>query len=159
MPRQTTRRPPPPQPSATRYEDDLYTWAEEQVALLRAGRLSEVDALNIAEELADVGKSEFNSLQSAIAVLTQHLLKWDHQPARRSRSWELSIREQRNQVAQVLEDSPGLKSRISTAIARGYSSARMRALDETGLADEAIPEICPYTFEDMMTRAIAFGGP
>jgi Domain of unknown function DUF29 len=156
MARATVKTPTPPVPG-TRYEDDVYTWVQEQVALLRAGKLNEIDALNIAEELADVGKSEFNSLRSAIAVLTLHLLKWDHQPARRSRSWELSIREQRNQVAQVLEDSPGLKSRLPVAIERGYSSGRTRALDETGLGDEAIPEIYPYSFDNMMQREIAFG--
>ena len=35
---------PGPAPPRTRYEDDLYTWVQEQVALLRAGRLAEVDA-------------------------------------------------------------------------------------------------------------------
>ena len=39
----------------TRYEDDLYTWVQKQVALLRAGRHDEVDALNVAEKLADEG--------------------------------------------------------------------------------------------------------
>jgi hypothetical protein len=138
----------------TRHEEDLYTWVEEQVGLLRAGRLAEVDALNIAEELADVGRSEFNALKSALAVLAQHLLKWDYQPDRRSRSWELSIREQRIQIAHVLEDNPGLKSRVSTALDRGYSSGRTRALDETALPDDAIPEACPYTFQEMMTREV-----
>jgi hypothetical protein len=37
------------------YERDLYAWVQEQVALLRAGRLGEIDAENIAEEISDVG--------------------------------------------------------------------------------------------------------
>ena len=32
-----------------RYADDLYGWVEDQIALLRAGRLSEIDTDNIAE--------------------------------------------------------------------------------------------------------------
>ena len=142
------------QHSATRYEDDLYTWAHEQVALLRAGRLSEIDAANIAEELADVGRSEFRSLVSTFAVLIQHLLKWDHQPDRRSRSWLLTIREHRRRIKADLADSPGLTSRLSEALERAYASARNSALDETELPDEAIPESCVYTFDEIMTRAI-----
>ena len=152
----TSTRAKPPTPPRTRYEDDVYTWVLEQVALLQAGRLNEVDALNIAEELADVAKAEFRGLTSAIAMLTQHLLKWDHQPNRRSRSWELSVREQRSRILEAIADSPGLKSRLSDAIERGYRSGRNGALEETKLPDVAMPEACPYSFDEMMTRPIVF---
>ncbi len=158
MPRQSTKRP-PTLSRATRYEDDLYSWVQEQVALLRAGRMSEIDALNVAEELADVGKTELYTLESAIAVLTHHLLKWDHQSKRRSRSRELSVREQRDRIADVLEDNPGLKPRLSKAMARGYKYGRVRALDETKLPDDALPASCPYSFDEMMTRPIVYVPP
>ena len=70
------------------YDTDLYSWALQQAGLLRAGRLSEIDAPNIAEELVDVGNEQYDKLESALAVLLMHLLKWDRQPERRSRSWE-----------------------------------------------------------------------
>ena len=140
----------------TRYEDDLYTWVQEQVALLRAGRLSELDALNVAEELSDVGRSERRTLESSIAVLTQHLLKWDYQPKRRSLSWQATINEQRRGVARVLSDNPGLKSKLAAAITEGYASGRDRAVAETKLTYETFPEICPYTFDDMISREIVY---
>ena len=158
MPRQTTKRPHPPKSSGTRYEEDYYTWIQEQVALLRAGRVDEVDAENVAEELSDMGKSEFRSLVSGIAVLTQHLLKWDYQSERRSRSWAITVRNQRRHILDDLGDSPGLKGRLDEAIARGYADGRDRALDETGLAESDLPIICPYTFDEMMTREIVVEG-
>ena len=150
----TSTRAKPPTPPRTRYEDDLYTWVEEQVALLRAGRLSEIDALNIAEELADVGKSERRALESAIAVLTMHLLKWDHQPRLRSISWQATVEEQRSQVDRTLEDNPGLKPKLVEAMAEGYASGRRRAVAETALPYATFPETCPYAFDEMMTRPI-----
>lgn len=42
----------------TIYERDLYAWAMQNAALLRAGRLDEVDHMNIAEELESMGRSE-----------------------------------------------------------------------------------------------------
>lgn len=143
-----------PEKPATRYEDDLYTWVEEQCALLRAGRLSEVDALNVAEELSDLAKAQYDKLESAFAVLIQHLLKWDHQPSRRSRSWQMTMREQRRRILRVLKDSPGLKSRLGEAMADGYADGRDRALGETKLKESVFPEACPYTFDDMMARVI-----
>ena len=80
----------PSKPQALKplYERDLYAWSQEQARLLKAGRLDEVDAENVAEEILDVGRNEYDKLESALRVLLTHMLKWDHQPERRSRSWE-----------------------------------------------------------------------
>ena len=146
-------------PPRTRYEDDLYTWVQEQVALLRAGKLTEVDALNVAEELSDVGKSEIKGLRSSIAVLTLHLLKWDHQPKRRSLSWVATVNEQRRQIRLALEESPGMKSKLEAAVEHGYGSGRDKAVAETGLDYDTFPEVCPYSFEEMMTRLVVYEKP
>jgi hypothetical protein len=58
------------------YEQDFYAWAQAQAVMLSAGRLSEVDAQNLAEEIDDLGKSEKCALGSHLAVLLAHLLKW-----------------------------------------------------------------------------------
>lgn len=143
-------------PARTRYEDDLYSWVQEQVELLRAGRLGEVDAINIAEELADVGNEQFDKLESAFAVVTQHLLKWDHQPERRSRSWAATVREQRRRIDRVIRKNPGLKPHIAEALREGYADGRDRAIAETEMADETFPVACPYSFEEIMSRDITF---
>jgi hypothetical protein len=62
----------------TLYDDDVISWAAQQAALLRAGRWSELDIDNIAEEIEDVGKSEKRQLQSRQVVLLTHLLKWKY---------------------------------------------------------------------------------
>ena len=151
-----TRTKPEPR---TRYEDDLYSWVAEQVALLRAGRLSEIDALNIAEELGDVGKSERRALESSIAVLAMHLLKWDHQPEHRSRSWQATVNEQRRRINRVLKDNPCLKPVVPEALAESYADGRDRAVAETNLPYETFPEACPYTFDKIMTRPIVYEPP
>jgi hypothetical protein len=53
--------------NATLYDSDFYAWANEQAALLRAGRLSEADVENIAEEIESMGRSERTD-QSAIGT-------------------------------------------------------------------------------------------
>ena len=63
-----------------------------------------------------MGREQFNKLVSALRVLTAHMLKWDHQPPPRSRSWVLTIEEQRLEITDVLADNPGLKPRIGEAI-------------------------------------------
>ena len=80
---------------STAYEADFYAWANEQAALLRAGKLSEADIANIAEEIESIGKTEKRELINRLAVLLLHMLKWRFQPGRRGASLEVTIRNQR----------------------------------------------------------------
>ena len=143
-------------PGRTRHEDDLYTWVEEQVALLRAGRLDALDAENVAEELADVGRSEYAKLESALTVLLAHILKWDYQPERRSRSWDNTIEAQRQSYHHVIADNPGLKSRRAQALVRAYARARLDASTETNLPRSTFPGACPYDWPDLLDRPFVY---
>src|SRR5208283_4258509 len=138
-------------------EADLYSWAVRQAELLRAGRLSEIDPAAIAEEIDNVGEEEYYRLESALRVLMLHLLKWDHQPERRSRSWTLSIREHRRRAQRQLLRSPGLKSQLDDALTAAYEDARLEAAGETGLPMRLIPATRPFHAE-IMERSIVWPG-
>jgi hypothetical protein len=142
----------PEAPARAEYMRDFYSWLMEQARLVREGRWEAIDRENLAEEIESLGREQFNKLESALRVLLTHILKWDHQPARRSRSWALSIDAQRIEVEDVLSDNPGLKPRIAEAIARGYRRARIEAAKETGLEESEFPETCRYSFDDLMSR-------
>jgi len=137
-----------------RYDQDLYSWAVEQAALLRAGRIVEVDADNIAEELDDVGNEQYDKLESALRIILLHVLKWDHQPERRSRSWTASILVQRNHVQRVLRKNPGLEPRVEEAIVEAYTDARILAAAHTRLDDADFPARCPYSWQQITERPI-----
>lgn len=143
-----------PAQSGARYDRDLYTWAVEQAALLRAGKIAEADALNIAEELDDVGNEQYDKLESALRIILLHLLKWDHQPERRSRSWQASIKVQRNHVRKVLRKNPGLKPLVEEAVREAYADARLEAAGEIDRDESAFPEQCPYPMGEVMERPI-----
>jgi len=144
---------PPDEPVRAEYERDLYSWSNEQARLLREGRWAEVDRGNVAEEIESLARTEFNRLESALRVLVLHMLKWDHQPRKRTRSWVLSIEAQRLEVQDVLADNPGLKPRLDEAMARAYRKARLEAAKETGLDLKRFPEQSRYSFDDAMARA------
>ena len=95
------------------YETDIVAWANQQAHFLRSGNLSALDFEHLAEEIEDVGKSEQRELANRMSVLMTHLLKWEFQPARRSNSWQLIIKEQRNAIVRRLKNTPSLKSTIN----------------------------------------------
>jgi hypothetical protein len=129
------------------YDRDFYAWANEQAALLRAGKLTEADIENIAEEIETMGRSEKRELVSRMSVLLLHLLKWQFQPARRGNSWRLSIENTRYQLEEHLDDNPSLKSQLDQVMRNAYRRAVNDAAIETGLARGTFPSDCPYTFD------------
>lgn len=137
------------------YDHDFYTWSMEQAQLVRDGQWSAVDRENVAEEIESLGREQFNKLESAFRVLMLHILKWDHQPERRSRGWMLSIKEQRLQLEDIVNDNPGLKPRIDEAIGRAYRKARVNAAQETGLDEAVFPDRCPYSYDDITSRTFS----
>ncbi len=145
----------PDTPAPADYERDFYSWLMEQAGFVREGRWDAVDRNNLAEEIESLGREQFNKLVSALRVLMLHMLKWDYQPDKRTRSWLLSIRVQRNHLHDVLSDNPGLKSRLSEAQRRAYRDARIEAAQETGLDEGEFPATCPYSFEDITSRSFS----
>ena len=135
---------------ATAYEQDFYAWANRQAALLRAGRLSEADIENIAEEIESMGRSEKRELVNRLAVLLTHLLKWQVQPTHRGNSWRLTIVEQRIQLAEHLKDNPSLKATLPETFTTAYRLALVVAQKETNLPEGAFPAACPWTPDQVM---------
>jgi hypothetical protein len=136
--------------TSTLYDRDFYAWANEQAALLRAGRLSEADIEHVAEEIESMGKTEKRELVSRLKVLMMHLLKWQFQPNGRGNSWRLTIEEQRREVLDHLADNPSLKARLPETMQTAYAGAILAAARETNLARETFPPACLWSFEQMM---------
>jgi Domain of unknown function DUF29 len=94
------------------YDADIIAWANEQAWLVRNRKFELLDVEHIAEEIEDVGKSEQRELGNRMTVLIAHLLKWQFQPERQGRSWELTIRNQRKAIQLHLKQVHSLKSKL-----------------------------------------------
>jgi hypothetical protein len=136
--------------NATRYDDDVIAWANEQARFLREGRIDLLDIEHLAEEIEDVGKSEQRDLANRMAVLLAHLLKCQMQPARRGASWQVTIRNQRRGIARRLNETPSLRPKLQEPdwLAGIWDDATAQAAEETGLSD--FPEICPWAPRDVL---------
>lgn len=132
------------------YDTDFYAWANQQAALLRAGKLEAADIAHIAEEIESMGRTEKRELVSRLRVLLLHLLKWQFQPGLRSRSWRLSVAEQRRELLDHLADNPSLKAKLREAIGSAYALALLAAERETGLERTTFPDQCPYSYDQMV---------
>ena len=131
------------------HDRDFYAWTQNQAQLLLTGQFDVLDIQQIAEELEDMGRTEKRTLESRLEVLIMHLLKWQYQPNLRSRSWQLTIREQRLRAQNLLEDNPSLQPYLPQRIDKIYRLAVIAAERETGL--NLFPETCPYEIEQILS--------
>jgi len=132
------------------YEQDFYTWTQQQSELLRQRQFNQLDLSNLIEEVIDLGNRHYDRLESRFIQLIAHLLKWQVQHWRRSNSWRATIRVQRTSIDKLLRRNPGLKSRIEEALAESWTQARDIAIAETDLPDSNFPEICPFLLKEIM---------
>ena len=138
------------------YEADYYGWIEDQVALLKAGRLSEIDTQNIAEEIKDIGTRQYDHLENAARALIYNLLKWDLQPDRRSPSMVLSIDAHRDQITRLVDRNPSLASDVPEALADAYLYATYDMMRDSDLAESVFAPECPYDWDTIRTREVEF---
>jgi hypothetical protein len=124
------------------YDSDYQLWLESTINQLRRGDFQAVDWPNLLEELADLGKNNRRALKSLLTRLLEHLLKltyWQSQRDYNQAGWKKEIRNFRLQIADLLEDSPSLKSYLREILPECYLDARNLLIDETELDASIFP--------------------
>jgi hypothetical protein len=135
------------------YDRDFYFWITKNVELLRNGYLAEIDIEHIAEELESMGKRDLRELRSRLQVLVMHLLKWKYQPDKQSKSWSRTIDLQRNEIENLLLDSPSLRGQLVKALDIVYAKAKQSAHQETGLPENLFSQDCPFQLTEILDQS------
>ena len=130
------------------YDMDLCRWTESQTAALRQREWDRLDVENLIEELNALARRDRRTLKSRLETLFAHLLKWQHQPAARSRSWPGTIHENCTKLDDLLTESPSLRKQLDPQgdeVATAYRRARTQASNDTGLGVREFPEAFPWS--------------
>jgi hypothetical protein len=149
---------PNPDSDAKLYETDFHAWTQAQAKFLRAGNWPELDLPNLIEEIEALGKQQWQELRNRLGTLLGHLLKWEFQATQRSKSWFATIREQRREVLDLLQESPSLKPYLPEAIEKAYLAGIDLVIRETPLHDRDLLAACPYSLEQILDSDFFPGG-
>ena len=137
------------------YETDFFAWTQATAQQLRSGNFEAIDMEELIDEVIDLGNRHKEQLESRLTILIAHLLKWDHQPQRRSNSWRGTIRLQRNRIQRLLLKMPSLRASIPEVLPEAYEDALALAVQETSLEETTFPAVCPYTLDEILSREVA----
>ncbi|MFM7885102.1 MAG: DUF29 domain-containing protein [Pseudanabaena sp.] len=139
------------------YDTDFYAWTLEHSRLLQSGELKGLDIENLVEEIESLGRQERRELENRLGVLIGHLLKWFYQPEKRSKSWKVTIWVQRQQIQRHINRNPSLKSYLLEAVSIGYELGLELFFRETQLLDVDLPDVCPFSVEQIFDAAFPDG--
>ena len=135
--------------STSLHDTDLVAWAQQSATLLRVGAELDTEYRDqIADELEDMAKATRREMRTRTISLMMHMLKIEFQPELRTRSWDLTVMNQRRELEAVLDESPSLHRVLSDEFFKLYGHARRAAEVEIGL--EHFPELNPFTLDQIL---------
>lgn len=132
------------------YDTDFHAWTQTQSLLLRNQQWQQIDLDNVIEEIESLGRQQRQELRNRLAVLIGHLLKWEYQSEKRSRSWLATISIQRIDIAALIADNPSLQPYLNEAMEVAYRKGRMLAVKETELPQKTFPSKATYSLENVL---------
>nr|WP_278003633.1 DUF29 domain-containing protein [Nodosilinea sp. TSF1-S3] len=95
----------------TLYDRDLALWYADTLTKLKAGELHGLDIDHLIEEIESLADWDRRELKNRLKVLLAHLLKRMCVSAPEYyRGWENTIDEQREQLQDILDQSPSLET-------------------------------------------------
>ncbi len=149
------------------YEKDFYLWVIENLKLLKNKEYSLVDWENLLEEIEDMARRELRSLISFMAVVMEHLYKWENfrESAYMDSSWKKSIINARSEIKKLFKDVPSLRQKAEQkeSLEKAWQYAVINLVDWFEEAEDLakkyfgrlptekdFPQECPYTFQQVM---------
>lgn len=109
------------------YDRDLALWYAHTVQQLKAGELNALDIEHLVEEIEGLSARDQRELKSRLKVLLAHLLKRLYVESPEDyRGWEITIDEQREQLQDILDQSPSLQNYLINVFDEAWQLALKR---------------------------------
>jgi hypothetical protein len=139
------------------YERDVLAWSQHQADLLRrvgrGERVNDVDWVQIAEEIEDVGLSELHSVESFLNLMMVHLLKIQAWPDSGTIDhWSAEIVAfQRNARRRF---TPSMRQRIDLQALYGDALDQLRAGNRGSNAPRPWADLNPFTLDQLLNENV-----
>jgi hypothetical protein len=112
----------------------------------RSGRVIEgfQDVLAHLREFERIS-DELRKLETAVQMLLVDMLRWEYKKKVELPVLKISMDAKRLEIQRILTGAPSLQSHMCELLARAYREARMRVVKEPGVDVKALPNICPFS--------------
>ncbi|MGF1517090.1 MAG: DUF29 domain-containing protein [Nodosilinea sp.] len=135
------------------YDQDYQLWLKNTVTQLQSQNFSALDLENLIEELESLGRSDKQSLNSYLKRLCEHLLKLSYWETERNRcfsGWDREIENFRQEIQEILDDSPSLRNQLAERYPAEYIKGRKLFLKVSKLDPKQVPESPCFSLEQAL---------
>jgi len=128
------------------YETDFFAWTKTQAKALDEHNIQAFDWEHLKDEIEDLGNEKLNAVNRFLKRLIEHRLKLDYSQEIYPRNhWLKEVDNFQDEIEDRLTQT--LFNKLD--LQKQYERAKRVVLREYQLN---LPEKCPYTFEELMTR-------
>ncbi|WP_421825694.1 DUF29 domain-containing protein [Larkinella sp.] len=106
-------------------------------------------ALGLNQLIETMSRSERRALQSQLVRLMHHIINWKIQPERRSKSWIISIKNARYEIAGLRKYTPSLNENFINSI---WEEAFTEALDEAETETDVSAKGIQLTWDEVFEK-------
>lgn len=117
-----------------------YQTAQEIEQELERGNIQEAST-GLKELIEALGRSEKRALKSHLTRLMAHVIKWETQPDKRSRSWIATIYNAREEIKDIQEETPSLTNEIIDEVWEKCFKAAKREAEGDMNQDSSVIEL------------------
>lgn len=136
------------------YETDISEWVNLQIDYIRTKQYDKLDIENLINELEHIIKHERRLIKNNFVSLIGNLLKIKYIPSSNAKSWVFSVINSREEIKEIINDSPALKEFLKLAFECSWDLARKLAISETHLTGKDLPMICPWDLNYVMNEEV-----
>ena len=115
---------------------------------LQRGNFREA-AVGMQELIDALARSDKRALKSQLIRLMAHVIKWQTQPAKRSRGWRATINNGRREIHDIQEETPGLTRDVIEAM---WQACLQAARDEAEADMNRETTVASLTWEDVFEK-------
>lgn len=144
------------------YDKDYPLWAEINLELLKEKQYDMIDWENVIEEINDMGLRHLESCISYLAVILEHIYKWDNFKdlaggETAGNGWVKSVENARDKIKVLFKRHPSLQTKLPKELQNAWDEAITELKiwlrnNDYNPDDFTFPKQCPYTYEEAMTR-------
>ena len=134
----------------TLYEQDEHAWIEQQIALMRAGKLDQLDGNNLVLFLSDMMIRDRRELRSRVTYLLVYLLKIQHLSEPLTPRMVNSVIGQQQEINTLLAAVPSLQKHVPGVFESGYRDAVRQASVESDVDPSRFPAESPWNLQELI---------
>ena len=120
------------------HDEDLNLWLEQIATAIKNKDFNNMDWDGLLEEIEDMTASQKRALRSYTKRLIEHILKlkyWNSEKEYNQKSWKREVVNFRNEVQEILHDSPSLRNYLQNNYPAWYDKSAKAMKYEFDLPD------------------------